>query len=301
MGERLKIILGYILICLLWGSTWLAIRIGLDSMTPVFSAGARFLLASVFIYFIMKFRGIRLQTDSLAIRLYLISALFAFVIPFALVYWAEQFIPSGLTSIIFAVFPFAVIIMTHLTVKDEPVSAYQIAGVVSGFLGIVVIFWENISLDFSANFWGMLAILFSSVMQAGIAVMMKKHGNHLNPLSMNFLPLLIAGISMLLFAPLIEDMNKIKIGTSSLLSIVYLALFGTVVTFTTYYWLMKRIKIVMLSISSFITPIVAVILGWLILGEKLSIRTLFGSGLVLVGILFANFGGLKNYLIKRKV
>ena len=115
--ESLLIILGYISICLLWGSTWLAIKVGLESLTPFISSGARFTVAAIFFFLIIKIRNIKVQTDRLAIKLYLIMGFFSFAIPFGLVYWGQKFIPSGLASILFAVYPFFVIIFTKVLFK----------------------------------------------------------------------------------------------------------------------------------------------------------------------------------------
>ncbi len=248
----------------------------------------------------MKIKKIHLQTDSLSIKLYFVLGYLSFVIPFGLVYWAEQFIPSGLASIIFAVMPFFVILFSAFAIKEQKITFAQIFGVMLGFFGIVVIFSEDLFLDLHHDFWGMTAVLVSSTMQAGIAVTMKKYGKHLNPLSMNFVPLLLAGITMVFIGLILEDYSKNRFDQNAVLSVGYLAVFGTVLTFTTYYWLMKKINIVLLSISTFITPIIAVILGWAILAEKFTSQILTGSSLVLVGILFANFTGLKNYFVLTK-
>ncbi len=295
VSDQLKIASGYILICLIWGSTWLAIRVGLESLSPVISGGLRFTLASFFVLVLMKIKKIKLQTDSKSIKLYLILAFFSFSIPFGLVYWAEQFIPSGLASILFAVFPFYVIIFSRIAMPEMKISSEQIFGVIIGFIGIVTIFAEDLKFDLSNNILGMLAVLISSGIQGGIAVIIKKYGGHLNPLSMNFVPLLIAGLVMILTAFIFEKSSEWIFDIKAFGSIFYLALFGTVVTFTTYYWLLKRINVVILSLSTLITPIVAVFLGWIILGELFSLQDLIGSGLVLIGILFANFKGLVNY------
>ncbi len=298
-ADSLKIALGFTAICLLWGSTWLVIKIGLGPLTPFFSAGIRFALASVFIYALMRFKNLSLQTDPLSIKLYIILGLFSYVIPFGLVYWAEQFIESGLTSVLFAVFPFFVIIFSRLAIPGETVGIFKVLGVTLGFTGIVIIFAENLSFDIEKDFWGSLAVFISGTMQAAIAVTMKKHGKHLHPLSMNFVPVLIAGAILILFGFTIEDSSSWRFDLTALFSIVYLALFGTLFTFTTYYWLLKRMNVVILSLSAFITPIVALLLGWFILGEKLSFQVLAGSSLVLIGILFANFRGLLNYYKQR--
>ncbi len=302
-SEKVKITIGFILICLIWGSTWLAIRLGLESLTPIISAGIRFTLASAFVYVMMKIKKIDLQTDQLSIKLYLVLAFFSFVIPFGLVYWAEQFIPSGLASIIFAVMPFGVLIFSRIAIPETRITLYQIIGVLLGFAGIITIFSEDLRIDISNNFLGMVAVLISSTMQAGIAVTIKKYGKHLNPLSMNFIPLLMAGIVMMVFAFIFENSSNWIFDLNAIGSITYLAFFGTMVTFTTYYWLLKRMNIVILSLSTFITPIVAVLLGWIVLHEQFTLQALAGSAMVLIGILFANFRGLLNYyqLNKKKL
>ena len=294
-SEKFKIAAGYVLISFIWGSTWLAIRLGLDSLTPLISSGLRFLLASFFVFLFMRFRKISLQTDSLSVQLYFVMSLFSFVIPFALVYWAEQFIPSGLASIVFAVMPFCIIIFAKIAFPQEKIGFNQLLGVVLGFSGIVIIFSENLSLDLSQQFMGVLAVLISSAMQAAIGVTIKKYGQHLNPLSMHLIPLFLAGLILIIASLFLENRLTWDFNFTAVSSIVYLAFFGTLVAFTTYYWLLKRMNIVILSISSFITPIVAVILGWIILREDFSLQTLVGSAFVLIGILFANFRGLLRY------
>lgn len=294
-NESLKIALGYILITLLWGSTWMAIRIGLDSLTPMFAVGLRFFIASFFVLIVMKISKVKLQTDLLSIKLYLFLAFFSFIIPFTMVYWGEQYVPTGLTSIIFAVFPFFVILFSWLMIPNEKVGIYKSIGVLIGFIGIIIIFWKDMSLDFSENSLGMIAILVSAIIQGLVAVVIKKHGSKLHPLSMNFVPLLISGIVLIPAGLIFEDRNSLVFDIKAISSILYLAFFGTVITFTTYYWLMQKINVVILSLSSFITPIIALILGVVFLSEKFGTNHIWGSSLVLMGILFANFRGLFNY------
>ena len=115
-NQSAKIFLVYALLCFIWGSTWIAIRFGLESLTPIFSAGVRFSLASVFIFILMKIKDISLQRDRESIRLYLLMGFFSFVIPFGLVYWAEQFVPSGMAAVLFAVYPFWVVIFSFIRI-----------------------------------------------------------------------------------------------------------------------------------------------------------------------------------------
>lgn len=287
-SSPLRIILVYVLLCIIWGSTWLAIRASLESLTPFISLGSRFLLASIFILVLMRIRGVSLQKDKESLRLYFLMGFLSFVIPFGLVYWAEQFVPSGLASVLFGVYPFFVALFSFFRLPDESIGKLKIIGMSLGFLGIVVIFSDSFSADFSNLLLGMLAVALSGIIQAWIAVTLKKSGNHLNPLSMNFIPMLIAGFFGLAIGLLFEDLSKVRVDNIAIISVLYLAFFGSVVTFTSFYWLMKKINVVLLSLIAFITPIIALILGWIIYKETLTTQHIIGSLLVLVGLLFAN-------------
>jgi len=287
-----KIFFVYAMLCFIWGSTWLAIRFGLETLTPIYSAGLRFSLAAFFILIIMKIRGVRLQLDKISIRLYLTMGFLSFVIPFGLVYWAEQYVPSGMASVLFAVFPFFVAIFSFIFIARKSLDIFKILGIVIGFSGIVIIFSDSFSGDITHYLIGMFAIVLSAIMQAGIAITIKKYGHHLNPLSMNFVPMLIAGISMLIISLAFEDTSTNSIGLNAVLSILYLAFFGSVITFTSYYWLLKKINIVILSLTAFITPITALVLGYLFYNEQLSTNDFIGSAFVLFGVLGANLGNL---------
>lgn len=217
---------------------------------------------------------------------------FSFVIPFGLVYWAQQFVPSGMAAVLFAVYPFWVVIFSFLRMPTESIGFYKIFGTILGFVGIVIIFSDSFEGDFSNYLIGMFAVVLSGIMQAWIAVSIKKFGSHLNSLSMNFVPMVIAGISMVVIAFFAEDLSGIRFDDHAILSILYLAFFGSVITFTTFYWLIKRINLVILSLIAFITPIVALILGYFIYSEVLSTRHFIGAAMVLTGVFWANLGNL---------
>lgn len=290
--DGIKVLLVFALLCFIWGSTWLAIRLSLDSLSPLFSAGFRFALASILIMLIMKIQGITVQKDKLSVQLYLLQGFFSFLIPFALVYWSEQFIPSGLAAVLFAVYPFGVALFSYFLIPNETIGVYKISGMLLGFSGIVIIFWDDIGGDLTSYLLGMIAMVCSGTMQALMAVTIKKKGHHLNPLSMNLLPMFIAGVFMLLAGFIFEDASALVFDFNAAGSVLYLALFGSVITFTGYYWLMKKLNIVILSLMAFITPVVALLLGWIIIGEKLSSLDFIGAVFVISGLVVANSGGL---------
>lgn len=292
----MNILLVYILICLIWGTTWFAIVVSLRDFPPFLSASLRFIVAVIMLGAILAVKRVPLVRDKKSLTLFLYVGLFSFFIPFGLVYWSEQFIPSGLSSVLFAVYPFAVAISSRIAIPEEKITVPNIAGMITGFAGIVVIFSENLNVDFSTNFLGMAAIVLSALMQSTVVVAIKKYGKHIDPLSLNFIPMLIGAVSFFAFSFIVEDYSNVQFTRTGIGAVLYLGILGTVVTFTAYYWLLKRISVIMLSLVAFITPIVALVAGWLFNNEFLSTRQVWGSVLVLTGLLINN----AHYLQKQK-
>lgn len=300
MTERFKIYLAYIAICTIWGSTWLVIKIGLESLTPLLSSGLRFILAGAVLFAIIRYKKIAIPRDRKTIAFLTMVALTSFSVPFALVYWGQQTVPSGVTSILFAVFPFCVAIMSTLFLPNERLNGAKIAGIVIGFSGIVLIFSNDLSFGSGdGQILGMLAIVTSALIQAFSAVMIKKHGQALSPFVVTFLPMSMAGILLVSGSMLLEDLSTVTFTPTAIMSIIFLAVFGSVATFVSYFWLLKRVEVVLLSLTSFVTPVIAVFLGVIIYNETISSQLFAGSALVLGGILAANAVDIRRFLRSR--
>jgi len=258
----------------------------MESLTPFVSAGVRFTIASSVILLVMKIRSIPLIFDGSAMKIYLVGGFFSFLIPFGLVYWGQQFISSGLASVLFAVYPFSVAVVAHFTLHDEKLKKTKIIGMLVGFIGIIVIFSDSFAIRFNLmEFFGMAAVVGSGIIQSFVVVLIKKEGKHLNPFSMNLVPMAIAAIGFLAAGLLLEDVGRNRFDLIGLSSVFYLGIFGSIVTFTTYYWLLKKVSVLLMSLIAFITPIIALILGWMVYDEKLTVFHLIGSILVLTGLL----------------
>lgn len=300
MPERFKVILAYIAICTIWGSTWLVIKVGLETLTPLLSAGLRFAVAAVVLYSIIAVRKIQIPLDRATMRLFLIVSLTSFSVPFALVYWGEQHVSSGLTSILFAVFPFCVAIMSVVMLPNERLTTAKVVGIMLGFTGIVVIFSNDVQFGTETDqLFGMTAIVLSAFIQAFSAVLIKKHGHDLSPFVVSFVPMTFAGFFLTVAGIAVEDYANVQFTSTAVFSIVYLAVFGSVTTFVSYFWLLKRVEVVLLSLTSFVTPIIAVVLGVIILNESVSSQLFVGSSLVLSGILAANSTDVRIFLRNR--
>lgn len=287
-SERTRIWIGFVIISLVWGSTWLAIKIGLTSVPPFFAAGIRFLIASAVLYVILRLRGLSILLTPETRKLYAALIFLSYSIPFALVYWGQQYIPSGLSSILFGAYPFSVAIFSHLLLVKERLTWFKIAGIVFGFVGIVIIFSGDVHWTETAGVLGMACILVSTVMQALAVVLIKKYGQPISPFVMNFVGMLGGGVILGTLGLATESFSAIVWNTAAVGSILYLAIIGSVLVFVTYHWLLKRIEAVYLSLVSFINPIIAVVLGAIVLRETLAPSVFIGASCVLVGILVAN-------------
>jgi len=268
-------------------------------MTPLLAAGCRFLVASILLFTLIKVRGVDVPMKRSDRLFYCIVALTSFSIPFALVYWGEQFIPSGLTSIIFAIYPFTVAFFSFLFIPSERPTVWKIGGIVLGFAGVFEIFSNDVHASGPGAFLGMGAVLLSAILQGYSVIIVKKHGHSIHPFAITFVPMLIGAFLLLASSAILEDHSNVRFTAPAIASILYLGVFGSVATFVSYFWLLKRVEAVLLSLTSFITPIIAVILGVVILGEELSPKTFLGSALVLGGIVTANSQELRRLLKKR--
>ncbi|MGA9406269.1 MAG: EamA family transporter, partial [Bacteroidota bacterium] len=259
MSERFRVYVAYVLVCSIWGSTWLAIKIGLETMAPLLAAGCRFLVASALLFILITVRGVKVPLNRNDRRFYVIVALTAFSIPYGLVYWGEQYIPSGLTSIVFSIYPFTVALFSFLFLPNERVTIWKISGIAIGFFGIFTIFSNDIHISNPNAIWGMVAILASAVLQAYSVIVIKKHGHAIHPFAITFVPMLMGAVLLLAASVIFEDFSKVDFTVRAIFTIFYLGIFGSVATFVSYFWLLKRVEAVILSLTSFITPIIAVI------------------------------------------
>lgn len=287
-GRKLALPVGFAVVSTVWGSTWLGIKLSLEYLPPFLSAGIRFVVASLLLLVIMRWRGLRVTFGREALITYFAIGVLSFSIPFALVYWGEQFIPSSLGSILFGAFPFTVGLCMHFFSEDERMDGFKIAGTVIGFIGITVIFAPGLSWTGRDGMLGMAAVILSMVLQAYALVPIKKHGAKISPIVMNFVGMSMSAVFLLLLSLIFERGAPVTWNAVSVGSVLYLAVVGSVVAFVTYYWLLKHLEAVYLSLSSFINPIIAVILGAVVLGETLASTVAVGTIFVLAGILATN-------------
>jgi drug/metabolite transporter (DMT)-like permease len=272
---------------LVWSSTWVVIAVGLEDIAPFFGAGIRFALAGLGLLIAAVATGRRLRTDFL---LSAIVGLLPFATTYGLIYWAEQYVTSGLTSVLFGVLPLYVALIAAVTLPEEPLRARLVLGVGIALAGLVVAFSESLDLGSGEHTaLAALAVILSPLASAIGNVAIKKRGARLDPLVMNGWAMLLGGVVLLLVSAPTEDWGETVWSLESIGSIVYLAAFGTGFTFVTLTVLLRELPAVTVSFISMIIPFGALGLGALVRDETVTALAVGGALLVVAGIAVAQF------------
>ncbi len=298
--SKAQIIAGLVVVCLIWGSTWLAIKEGLTSIPPFLAAGVRFIIASILLRLVMAQQGERIPTDRKYWMLILETGLLTYSIPFAFMYWGQRLIPSGLSSVLFAMYPFFVAISARFRVPGERLPVMRVIGILLGFVGVVAIFSGELNVDSGFSPIGMSCIVIGAALQAYALVSVRLKGQDIHPATLTFGGMIIGAAVLSVSSLVLEDYSSLVVDSRAIVSTLYLAAFGSVITFITYFWLVKHVNPVLLSLTAFVTPFIAVSLGAVVLDEHLGTRVLLGGLLVLSGVLFANVPGLRAMMVRKK-
>jgi drug/metabolite transporter (DMT)-like permease len=272
---------------LVWSSTWVVIAVGLADIAPFFGAGIRFSLAGVGLLAVAAATGRSLRTD---VVLSATVGLLPFATTYGLIYWAEQYVTSGLTSVLFGVLPLYVALLAAATLPEEPLRARLLLGVGIALAGLVIAFSESLDLgEGEHTALAALAVILSPLASAIGNVAIKKRGARLDPLVMNGWAMLGGGLVLLAVSAPTEDWGATVWSFASLGSILYLAALGTGFTFVTLTVLLRELPAVTVSFISMIIPFGALALGALVRDEQVTALAVGGALLVVAGIAVAQF------------
>jgi drug/metabolite transporter (DMT)-like permease len=288
--QSTRLILAFLAMTLIWGTTWAAIRVGLQGIPPFTGVALRFALAGTSLLALAPVLGVRLGRRGRREKaLWLANGLLSFCLSYAAVYWSEQFIPSGLAAVLFATYPIFVAGLAHVLLPGERLRWTAAAGTLLGFAGVAVIFSDDLTLfGGEAVRRAALVMLVSPVVSAVSTVIIKRWGSDVHPLSLSAVPMLVAALVMGAVALLFERGRPLVFDTRSVGALLYLAVLGSAVTFTLYYWLLARVGATRVALMSYLIPIVAVAVGALLFDEPLRPRLVAGAGLVLAGVVLVS-------------
>lgn len=280
----------YLFLCSVWGSTWLMIKIGLQYLPPLRFAGARMALAClVLVPFAFRPGGHR---PTVRERWFIAFAGFLQIgFFYALIFIAQQWIESGLSALLFATFPICVALFAHFLLPSEPLTVKTLGAAALGFAGVGLIEGPAILRAFHSGSSGLFrggALVFAAAIVAAYSnVLVKKHLGRVDPARNVWGQTLIAAAFLLAAAALFERGARARWTPAAFGAVAYLAVLGTAATFVGLFWLMKHVPVNVVATIPLVDTLIAVVLGNLVLGEKLPVRTLAGGALILVGVFLA--------------
>ena len=288
------ILLAFSFMCLIWGSTWMMIKIGLRGAPPLTSLGLRYWIAGLLVAVTVLVRRKPVPRDASSIAFGVFLGLFHLAFPYSLVYWAEQHITSSLTAVLYATMPLMVAILARIWL-GQALTMGKVAGIFFGLAGVAIIFSDQFGIgEGEYAGLGVAAVLLSVFFASMSAVALKKRSLEIDPMSGLLLPFIVAGTITLAAGVIVEGANPLQFDLPTWGTIVYLAAMGSFVAFSLYFWTIQRMDVTLLSYQTFIIPILALIFGWIFLREGISPRVALGTLLILGGISLANFRAVRR-------
>ena len=276
----------YVLLCVIWGSTWLVIKVGYGGLGPFNVASLRFFLAALVLAPLVRVLGARWPRGTVEWSLVFFVGFVLFGLDFGLIYWGEQFLDSGLTAILFATLPLITIVLAHFYLTGDPITPRKFAGTLLSFFGVIALFSENVRID-PAKVVPMAAIVLSAACASAAGVATKRHGSALHPAALNAPAMAVGAVALLVSSVVAGHGYRLPATVVGWGAIAYLALAGSVVTFLAYFTLLKTWSVTSLSFISVFTPAMALMLGFLVLDERPTLLAALGALLILAGVMTA--------------
>ncbi len=285
--SRLAVGATCVLLIMIWGTTWSVIRVSLEGIPPFTGVSIRFAIAAVILWAVARGTGVRLRGVR-HFRLWLIQALLAFSVSYGVVYWAEQWVPSGLTSVLYSTLPLFVVLFGYVVLPDERLGGWGMLGILMGFAGVAVIFSDDLGALAGAQVRRAApVVLLAPFGNAMAQVIVKRWGQGVHSLSLTGPPMAMTSVLFGVLAWIFERDRELTFSTAPVLATLYLAVAGSAVTFSLFFWLLKHVTATQLSLLAYAIPVVAVTIGTVFLDEPLTARMMAGSALVIGGVGFA--------------
>lgn len=278
-------ILVWLTLCVIWGTTWIFIKIGLEDLPPLTFAAARFILALIVLAVVIAVRKIPLPVSRRDWILLSGTGILQFSINYSLVFWSEQYISSGLAAVLQAMITVFGLALAWIHLPNERITGLKIFAVILGLIGVAVIFLEQLEVRSFMAFAGCVAIVIGAYAAAHASILIKAYGGEMHPAALVFWQMLFGILPIIIYALTVEG-NPFAINwtTRAIVCVVYLSVFGTIAAFWLYYWLLSKIESTKAMMISLVTPLIAVIIGAIVLGEILPPQTFFGGILIMGSI-----------------
>ena len=285
-ASSLKFFLIWLSVCLIWGTTWIAIKIGLADLPPLPFVGIRFAIAGLVLLAVcaVRRRPVLPPHDPGVWRFLILSGILNFTGNYGLIFWSEQYIPAGLTALISSLTPGFTFLFAHFFLANERLSWTKMAGLLLGVAGVALIFIDQLHAAGIMALIGSCTMLASTWFASSFSVWSKASGGAFDPALMagwqmlfGCLPTLLVGVA-LSGNPLHYHWTL-----SAIEMLLYLALIGSSLAFFLFFYLLRHVDVGKVITTNLVTPIISVTFGWLLLGEVLNKTALIGGAIILCG------------------
>lgn len=275
----------WLILCGIWGSTWLFIKLGLEDLPPITFAAIRFILAAIILSAIILARGVRWPRGRNDWILIAVVGVLQFSLNYGLVFWGEQHIPSGLAAVLQSTFPAFGLVIAHFYLPQERITLLKVLGVLMGIVGVAIIFSDQLTVAGHMALLGSIALVLSAFFGSYGNVLVKRYSQKIDPLvlaagQMGFglVPLLVLGLA--------TEGNPLRFRWTGMavISLAYLVIVGSVIAFGLYYWLVRNMAVTKTMLIALVTPVVAVVLGLIVLHERLNWRLFAGAACIISGL-----------------
>lgn len=276
--------IAWVMVCLIWGTTYLGIRIALQTIPPMLMGALRWIPAGLIILAILRLRGERLPARSGWPSLFVLGILFIGFGNGAVV-WAEQTVPSGLTAVLVAAVPFWMVGVERFMSEPDPLTLRRSAGLTIGFAGIVLLVWPELEMGAGRSFaLGVGATQLACLGWAIGSSYSRRRQAAENVLAAAGLQMVFGGVCMLIVALATGELNRLTFTPVTAGALAYLTVFGSIGGFSAYVFALKHLPVATVSLYAYVNPVIAVLLGTAFLQEPLNPRLAAAAAVVLVGM-----------------
>lgn len=285
--QNLKIFLAFGAIYLVWGSTYLATRFAVATIPPLIMIGIRSLAAGVILYLISRYRKAEKVKRENVLPLFTLGALF-FLAGHGLLSWAQQYVPSGMAAVLVTAEPLWIFGIEWFFLKDTRVKLKGILGLFLGFAGIVyLIHSTSAGTAFNHDLLAPVLIVAGTLSWGGGAVYSRVANVPKSPLLSAGMELIFGGILVLIASFILGEPSRFHVSQVSLKSfcaLLYLVVFGSVIAFSAYTWLLSNTSATRISTHTYVNPVIAVFLGWLIADEQITAALLVATAIIIISV-----------------
>jgi len=284
----------------LWGSSYLFIKVAVAEVPALTLVFGRLAVASIVMWILLRVLGLSMPRKGQMWGVYAMLGFFGTAVPYSLISWGEQYISSGLASVLQATTPIFAVLLAHFLTHDERISAVKVLGVAIGFAGVAILMLPDLRQGVRANLLGQLAIVGSSLCYAWTAIYVRSRLRGQPALVSTTGQMTMGAVFMLPASLLVDRPFDLSPSLPALASWMGLVVLGTLLAYGIYFTLIERTSATFATMVTYVIPVNALVLGALVLGESLSWTVLGSLALILVGVLLVRSEGGLRVWVKRR-